>query len=101
MVRELQIWAKLNHKNVLSLLGYTVDGGLYYLSLITEWMSNGTAMQYIRAKGESVDLLYMVRHILMLVHHDLELCLFSWAYRYTVSQQALSTFTRETSYTPT
>ena len=101
MVRELQIWAKLNHKNVLSLLGYTVDGGLYYLSLITEGMSNGTAMQYIRAKGESVDLLYMVRHILIPVHHSLELCLFSWAYRYMVSQRALSTFTRETSYTPT
>lgn len=61
MVRELQIWARLTHKNVLPLLGYTTDGGLFYLSLITEWMSNGTIMQYMKAEREKpVDVLYMV-----------------------------------------
>lgn len=61
MVRELQIWARLTHKNVLPLLGYTTDGGLFYLSLITEWMSYGTIMQYMKAEREKpVDVSYMV-----------------------------------------
>lgn len=62
MVRELQIWARLAHRNVLPLLGYTTDGGLFYLSLITEWMENGTIMQYMKKERERpVDVLYMVR----------------------------------------
>lgn len=60
MVRELQIWSRLYHKNVLRLLGYSVDGGLYYLSLITEWMDNGTVLHHMRVQGERVDLLHMV-----------------------------------------
>lgn len=64
MVRELQIWSRLYHKNVLRLLGYSVDGGLYYLSLITEWMDNGTVLHYMRVKGEKVDLLHMVWKVL-------------------------------------
>ena len=68
MIKELQRWVELKHKNVLPLLGYTTDGGLYYLSLITEWMVDGTALQYIKAKrtsGKKVDILRMVSWILI------------------------------------
>ena len=63
MVKELQIWAKLRHKNILPLLGYTTDGGLHYLSLITEWMVGGTVIQYIKdnqKSGRILDILHMV-----------------------------------------
>jgi len=58
-----------------------VDGGLYYLSLITEWMNNGTVLNYLKAKGEKVDLLYMVQgiasgleylHLNNIVHSDMK-----------------------------
>lgn len=54
MVRELQIWHRLKHQNVLSLLGFTVDGGIYYLSLVTEWMKNGTVLDYLKVAGSSM-----------------------------------------------
>lgn len=65
MVRELQIWVRLAHKNILPLLGYTTDGGLYYLSLITEWMDNKTVIQYMKSKkGTSVNVVNMVGNTL-------------------------------------
>lgn len=46
LARELEIWAKLRHPNVLPLLGYIVDDDARYPALISEWMSNGTVLQY-------------------------------------------------------
>ena len=49
LVRELEIWAKLHHPNVLPLLGFIVDADSKYPSLVSEWMPNGTVLQYCMA----------------------------------------------------
>jgi len=38
--KEIRVWAKLSHPNVLPLLGYTMEGK--YPSLLSEWMERGS-----------------------------------------------------------
>ena len=45
LARELEVWARLHHPNILPLLGYTTDTAIYP-ALISEWMPNGTVLQY-------------------------------------------------------
>ncbi|PAV22495.1 WD40 domain containing protein [Pyrrhoderma noxium] len=45
-VKELTVWSKLKHQNVLPLLGYYVDGNYPYI--VSEWMENGTARRYVQ-----------------------------------------------------
>ena len=45
-MRELRLWANLNHLNVLPLLGFTVVD--QSPSLVSEWMDNGTVLEYVR-----------------------------------------------------
>ena len=40
------MWSMLNHKNVLPLLGFQLEGS-GFPSLISEWMNNGTALSYV------------------------------------------------------
>ena len=56
--RELCIWAKLQHKNVLRLIGMVVTEGVP--SLASEWMPNGTMNQYLKTH-DGVDILELVR----------------------------------------
>ena len=44
-VKELTIWSKLKHPNVLPLLGYYYEGNFPYI--ISEWMEYGTARNYV------------------------------------------------------
>ena len=44
-VKELTIWSKLKHPNVLPLLGYYHEDNYPYI--ISEWMEEGTARKYV------------------------------------------------------
>ncbi|PVG01088.1 kinase-like protein [Serendipita vermifera] len=48
--RELQTWWRLRHANILPLLGYIHedDTNEIYRALVSPWMENGSAAQYIR-----------------------------------------------------
>ncbi|KZS87590.1 kinase-like protein, partial [Sistotremastrum niveocremeum HHB9708] len=65
--RELRIWSKISHENVLEFLGLCLfwrpnrplsEGAL--LSLVSPWMKNGTSTQYLR-NNPDVDRLDIVR----------------------------------------
>ncbi|KDN36900.1 hypothetical protein RSAG8_10519, partial [Rhizoctonia solani AG-8 WAC10335] len=43
-VKELTVWSKLKHPNVLSLLGICVLGG--EIGMVSEWMPNGNVTEY-------------------------------------------------------
>ena len=59
MAREIRIWSSLRHPNILPLLGFVMDYEVYP-ALVTEWMENGTAMDYLR-KHPDLDILPMAR----------------------------------------
>jgi serine/threonine protein kinase len=46
---EIVVWSRLNHPNVLRCFGVTVDP----LRILTEWMSNGQAMEYVRTHQDA------------------------------------------------
>lgn len=49
---EVRIWAKLDHPNVLPLLGYAVEPKTRYPIFVSEWMSNGSAWTYVTKNSE-------------------------------------------------
>ncbi len=46
--REVRLWSKLNHPNVLPLLGYCLEGPKSIPNLVSEWMKNGTVIDYMK-----------------------------------------------------
>ncbi|TDL20287.1 kinase-like protein [Rickenella mellea] len=78
LLRELGSWAGIKHKNILPFLGFSTDLSPY-LCLISPWMSNGTAIDYVRTRpdvdrvkmvfGVALGLKYL--HSVNLVHGDL------------------------------
>jgi serine/threonine protein kinase len=44
--RELEIWRRLNHPNVLPFLGITT-GFSPFIALVSQWMPNGTLHQFL------------------------------------------------------
>lgn len=58
-MRELLISSRLHHPNVLGLLGYSsLQDDLP--AIITKWMDNGTALEYLKNQHPEVDTLSMV-----------------------------------------
>ena len=57
LVKEIRIWSRLAHKNILPFLGFIIEGE--YPSLISEWMENGTALNYVRENPDT-DILELV-----------------------------------------
>lgn len=49
--RELYHWSKLQHRNVLPLMGLTVFRG--HISMVSGWMENGCLMSYLRLNPEA------------------------------------------------
>ncbi|PAV14643.1 WD40 domain containing protein [Pyrrhoderma noxium] len=45
--KEIIVWSRLQHANIVPLLGYTFDINTGYPLLISEWMENGSAWVYI------------------------------------------------------
>ncbi|KAG8701824.1 hypothetical protein FRC08_003884 [Ceratobasidium sp. 394] len=59
-VRELVVWSKLNHPNVLNLLGICVFGG--EIGMVAEWMPNGHVTEY-SIKHPEADKLKLINDI--------------------------------------
>ena len=53
LCREVLIWKRLSHPNVLPLLGVSVSRDPQHFRIITEWMPNGNAMEYVRSNPEA------------------------------------------------
>ncbi len=52
LLRETQAWSKLHHRNVLPFYGYTYRFGPGRLpSLVSPWMPNGTATEYLKERS--------------------------------------------------
>ncbi|KLO19003.1 kinase-like protein [Schizopora paradoxa] len=49
LVKEMRIWARLDHDCVLPLLGYIVEGEGMLPSLISEWMKDGTVDAFMNS----------------------------------------------------
>ncbi|KLO07120.1 kinase-like protein [Schizopora paradoxa] len=76
--KEIRIWSELNHKNVLPLLGYMIEGN--YMSLVSEWMERGSLRScmpklstrdlFIMSIGIADGLAYL--HSRNVIHSDLK-----------------------------
>jgi len=49
LTKEIRIWAALNHKNILPLLGYLTEGDNMMPSLISEWMGYGSLNDFMKS----------------------------------------------------
>ncbi|KAL5522416.1 hypothetical protein ACEPAG_8432 [Sanghuangporus baumii] len=57
--KEIYVWSKLRHKNILPLIGYAFSSGNGYPLLVSEWMDNGSAWTYVQQKPDC-NLLHIV-----------------------------------------
>lgn len=48
--RELYLWSKLQHPNIIPLMGLTMFRGR--IAMISEWMDNGSLMSFVRMKPD-------------------------------------------------
>lgn len=62
--REVRVWYKLDHPNVLPLKGFVWERDSVCPSLVTEWMANGSLEQYLQ-KMPNTDKLFVVRRLMM------------------------------------
>ena len=46
IAREMAIWSKLHHPNILPLLGYILEKD--YPSFVSEWMDQGTVREFLK-----------------------------------------------------
>ena len=53
LCREVLIWKRLSHPNVLPLLGVSVSKSPQYFRIISEWMPNGNVTEYTRSNPEA------------------------------------------------
>ncbi|KAL5493029.1 hypothetical protein ACEPAI_4477 [Sanghuangporus weigelae] len=60
--KEIYVWAKLDHKNILPLLGYAFEQVTYYPLLVSEWMRTGSAWQFVN-KHDDCNLIRIVTDI--------------------------------------
>ena len=59
IVSEMAIWSQLRHRNVVEFMGYRMDDS-NGPTLISRWMDNGTAFQYVMAHPQT-DIYPLVR----------------------------------------
>ncbi|KAF9228878.1 kinase-like protein [Gyrodon lividus] len=53
--RELKVWARLKHENIIPLLGIATGFGPF-TALVCPWMANGTLTSYLEHNGEQLSL---------------------------------------------
>ncbi|KAI5119139.1 hypothetical protein M0805_005218 [Coniferiporia weirii] len=51
LAKEMHVWSKLDHPNVLPFIGYIIENG--YPSLVSEWIENGTVTTYLKENPET------------------------------------------------
>jgi serine/threonine protein kinase len=70
--KEIYVWSKLKHDNVLPLLGFAFAGDSGFPMLISEWMDNGNALAYVIASEPSPrELVKLVSSINFSLSHNL------------------------------
>lgn len=55
LARELKIWAKANHRNVLKLIGYHLSEKYDCAQLISPYMENGNIVEYMKRTQASIE----------------------------------------------
>ena len=53
LCREVLIWKRLSHPNVLPLLGVSMSKNPQYFHIVSEWMPNGNVKEYIRSNPKA------------------------------------------------
>ena len=51
LARELSVWKKINHPNILQLYGTVSDFGNYD-SMVCPWFENGSVTKYLERRGD-------------------------------------------------
>ncbi|KAG9035867.1 hypothetical protein FS837_001805 [Tulasnella sp. UAMH 9824] len=54
LARELKVWAKANHPNILELIGYHLSENYVLAQFVSAFMANGNVMQYIQRTHASI-----------------------------------------------
>ena len=70
--KEVYIWSKLSHPNVLPFLGFAVCEETRFPLLVSEWMYLGTAWTYVQNTQEQ-NLLYVATLVCAIYHVAAEL----------------------------
>ncbi|KAI6154633.1 kinase-like domain-containing protein [Pisolithus tinctorius] len=79
-LREVHLWSKLQHENILPLFGITTDFD-YTVSIVSPWMKTGNAFTYVQDRsvdprpllvGVARGLLYLHTHDPPIFHGDLK-----------------------------
>jgi len=52
LCREILVWKRLSHQNVLPLLGVSVSKNPQHFRIISEWMPNGSVTEYVGSNPE-------------------------------------------------
>lgn len=50
LVREIRVWVRLQHENVLPFIGFQIDDSLETAKLVCPWMEDGDLKTYLRAR---------------------------------------------------
>jgi serine/threonine protein kinase len=53
LCREVILWKRLSHQNILPLLGVSVSKDPRHFRIISEWMPNGNVMEYTSSNPEA------------------------------------------------
>ncbi|KAI5120172.1 hypothetical protein M0805_008439 [Coniferiporia weirii] len=57
--KELYVWSKLEHPNLLRLEGFITEEGRPLPSLVSEWMENGSILGYVKQRAEC-DMIHLI-----------------------------------------
>lgn len=95
MVKELRVWSKVQHTNILPLKGYKLEviHGTHWpsLSFITEWMEAGSMMKYIREKHNLDNV-----HLVIMCDSNTDTYSYFWYQRLEALQMACAICTQTT-----
>ncbi|KLO11690.1 kinase-like protein, partial [Schizopora paradoxa] len=69
LAREIFIWARLDHDNVLPLLGFFTEGDNSMPAFVSEWMERGTLFDFMKTFPRlSLEMCFMASHRLAYLH---------------------------------
>ncbi|KAG8920218.1 hypothetical protein FRC01_000869 [Tulasnella sp. 417] len=74
LARELKVWAKLKHPNILELIGYDLTANHDSALFVSEFMANGNVAQYVQRSSASVVVRLKFANVLVNQRLDAVLC---------------------------